>query len=78
MQASYQLNKPEKSNHHVPSSYRLISPSNIFGKIFERVLLQEAVNTLTENNFSLKEKCICIPENQKCSPNPTSTYRADV
>ena len=66
MQASYQLGyflqpwkkenriylkKPEKSSNYVPSSYISIPLTNSFGKIFERVILQETVNTLTENKF---------------------------
>ena len=63
MQASYhlgyflktwkkrKLKKPEESNYHVPSLYRSISLTNIFGKVFEKVTLQEAVTTLAENNF---------------------------
>ena len=93
MQASYQLGyfpkswkkenriylkKPDKSSHQVPNSYRLISLTNTVDKIFERVILQEAVNTLTENNFFDGKKCICVPEKQMRSPSPTSTYRTNV
>ena len=69
MQASYQLEyfpktwkkgnkiylkKPGKSSYYVHSSHRSIPLTNAFGNIFERVILQESVNTLAEKNNKKK------------------------
>ena len=38
-------------NYHNPYFYRPILLSNIMGKIYEKIILQEAVKLLTENKF---------------------------
>ena len=45
------IKKPGKNNYHTPASYRPISLSNILGKIYEKIILQQTVNTLTDSNF---------------------------
>ena len=45
------LKKPEKESYHLENSYRSISLSNILGKIYEGIILQQAINILEENNF---------------------------
>ena len=63
------LKKPEKSSYHVLSSYRSIYLTNNFNKIFERVILQEAINTLTGNNFFGKnEKNVYAYQKRKNVP----------
>ena len=54
----FYLKKPEKSSFHVPSLNRSISLNNTFGKTFERVILQEPVNTFIENNFFEGKTCM--------------------
>ena len=44
------LKNPDKSSYHVHSSCRSIPFTNAFGKIYERVILQESVSTLAEKN----------------------------
>ena len=63
------LKKPEKSSYHFLSSYRSIYLTNNFNKIFERVILQEAINTLTGNNFFGKnEKNVYAYQKRKKVP----------
>ena len=45
------IKKPDKANYHLPNSYRSISISNFLGKIYEKIIQQEAMNVLTGNNF---------------------------
>ena len=45
------MKKPDKDNYHIPNSYRPISLSNVMGKIYEKIILQEVVNILTESKF---------------------------
>ena len=42
-----------KSNYHLPNSDTL---SNFLGKVYEKMIQQEAINVLTENNFYM-----CLP-----------------
>ena len=44
------IKKPDKANCHLPNSYRSISLSNFLGKVYEKIIQQEAINVLTENN----------------------------
>ena len=41
----------DKATYHIENPYRSISLTNLFGKIYERILLQQATNILEENNF---------------------------
>ena len=41
----------DKATYHIENSYRSISLTNLFGKIYERILLQQATNILEENKF---------------------------
>ena len=41
----------DKATYHIENSYRSISLTNVFGKICERILLQQATNMLEENKF---------------------------
>ena len=41
----------DKATYHIENSYRSISLTNLFGKIYERILLQQAKNILEENKF---------------------------
>ena len=43
--------KMDKAAYHIENPYRSISLTNLFGKIYERILLQQATNILEENNF---------------------------
>ena len=43
--------KMDKAAYHIESSYKSISLINLFGKIYETVLLQQATNILEENTF---------------------------
>ena len=45
------MKKSDKDNYHIPNSYRPISLSNVMGKIYEKIILQEVVNILTESKF---------------------------
>ena len=63
------LKKPGTSSYHVPSSFRSISLTNTFGKNFERVILQEAVNTLTQSNF-FDGKNVYASQKAKTLPKP--------
>ena len=45
------IKNPDKANYHLPNSYRSISFSNFLGKVYEKIIEQEAINVLTENNF---------------------------
>ena len=44
-------NKMDKATYHIENSYRSISLTNIFGKIYERILLQQATNIWEKNKF---------------------------
>ena len=61
------LKKPGKDNYHVEKSYRSISISNILGKVFERIILKEATNILTENGF-LENKNLYAYQKNKNAP----------
>ena len=41
----------DKATYHIENSYRSISLTNLFTKIYERILLQQATNILEENKF---------------------------
>ena len=41
--------KPDKENQLLPNSHRSISLSNFVGKVYEKIIQQEAINFLTEN-----------------------------
>ena len=41
----------DKATYHTENSYRSISLTNLLGKIYERILLQQATNILEENKF---------------------------
>ena len=43
--------KIDKVTYHIENCYRPISLTNLFGKIYERILLQQATNILEENKF---------------------------
>ena len=45
------IKQPDKDNYHIPNSYNPISFFNIMDKIYENILLQEAVNILTKSKF---------------------------
>ena len=45
------MKKSDKDNYHIPNSYRPISLPNVMGKIYEKIILQEVVNILTESKF---------------------------
>ena len=45
------LKKTDKTSYHLENSYRSISLSNILGKIYKRIILQQATNILDKNNF---------------------------
>ena len=45
------MKKSDKDNYHIPNSYRPISLSNVMGKIYEKIILQEVVNILTKSKF---------------------------
>ena len=61
------LKKPGKDNYRVEKSYRSISISNILGKVFERIILKEATNILTENGF-LENKNLYAYQKNKNAP----------
>ena len=52
----------DKATHHIKNSYRFISLTNLFGKIYERILLQQATNILEENKFFEVKKSLRISE----------------
>ena len=52
--------KTDKDNYHIPNSYKPILLSNIMGKIFEEIVLQETVNLLTESNFLMEKMSMRI------------------
>ena len=54
--------KMDKATHHIKNSYRFISLTNLFGKIYERILLQQATNILEENKFFEVKKSLRISE----------------
>ena len=41
----------DKATYHIENSCRSISLTNLFGKIYERILLQQATNMLEESKF---------------------------
>ena len=41
----------DKVTYHIENSCRSISLTNLFGKIYERILLQQATNMLEESKF---------------------------
>ena len=41
----------DKATYHIENSRRSISLTNLFGKIYERILLQQATNMLEESKF---------------------------
>ena len=43
--------KMDKATYHIKKSYRSISLTSLFGKTYERILLQQATNILEENKF---------------------------
>ena len=69
------LKKPDKDNYHEEKSYRPISLLNTLGKIYERIILQEAVNILEENNFFKGKNLYAYQKKLKCLPCTTPTYR---
>ena len=56
----HEKKKTDKDNYHIPNSYKPILLSNIMGKIFEEIVLQEAVNLLTESNFLMEKMSMRI------------------
>ena len=45
------IKNPDKANYHLPNSYISISISDFLGNVYEKIIEQEAINVLTENNF---------------------------
>ena len=56
-----------KGTFHIENSYRPISLTNLFGKIYERILLQQAKNILEENKF-FKGKNLYAYQKNKNAP----------
>ena len=82
LQASYQIGhfpkpwkienriyfkKIDKIDYHRENSYRPISLTNLFGKIFERILLQEATNILEEQQFFKGKNLYAYQKNKNTS-----------
>ena len=57
----------DKATYHIENSYRSISLTNLFGKIYERILLQQATNILEENKF-FKGKNLYAYQKNKNAP----------
>ena len=45
------MKTPNKDNYHIPNSYRPNLLPNIIGNIYEKIILQEAVDILTKSKF---------------------------
>ena len=54
------IKKSDKANYHLPNLYRSISISNFLGKIYEKIIQQEAINVLTENYFLMEKMSLPI------------------
>ena len=57
----------KKANYHLPNSYRSISISNFLVKIYEKIIQQEAINVLTENNFFDGKNVFAYQKNKNSS-----------
>ena len=58
------LKKPDKESYHLENSYCSISLSNILGKIYERIILQQATNIAEENTFFKGENLYAYQKNK--------------
>ena len=45
------VKKPGKDSYHTEKSYRLLSLTNIMGKLFERILMNRITRKLEETSF---------------------------
>ena len=61
------LKKPGTKSYHLENSYRSISLSNILGKIYEKIILQQARNILKENNFFKGKNLYAYQKNKNAS-----------
>ena len=57
----------DKATYHIKNSYRSISLTNLFYKIYERILLQQATNILEENKF-FEGKNLYVHQKNKNAP----------
>ena len=64
---SYIHQKNGWATYHIEISYRPISLTNLFGKIYERILLQQAANILVENKF-FEDKNLYAYQKNKNAP----------
>ena len=54
----------DKATYHTENSYRSISLTNLLGKIYERILLQQATNILEENKFFQRKNLYTYQKNK--------------
>ena len=59
------LKKQDKESCCLENSYCSMSLSNILSKIYERIILQQATNTLEENNFFKGKNLYAYKKKQK-------------
>ena len=58
------IQKPEKTNYHQVNSYRPLSLLSTLGKIYERIILQEAVNLLEQSQFFQSKSLYAYQKNK--------------
>ena len=73
MENRIHFKKMDKATHHTENSYRSISLTNLFGKIYERILLQQATNILEENKFFQRKNLYTYQKN-KNAPQALSSF----
>ena len=61
------LKKLDKESYHLENSYHSIPLPNIFGKIYERIILQLATNILEENTFFKGKNLYAYQKNKNAS-----------
>ena len=58
------IQKSEKTNYHQVNSYRPLSLLSTLGKIYERIILQEAVNLLEQSQFFQSKSLYAYQKNK--------------
>ena len=58
------IQKSEKTNYHQVNSYRQLSLLSTLGKIYERIILQEAVNLLEQSQFFQSKSLYAYQKNK--------------
>ena len=61
------LKKTDKESYHLENSYHSISLSNKVGKIYEKIILQQATTILEENNFFKGKNLYVYKKNSNAS-----------